>query len=66
MVPVKICKRLAKIYLNRLDRDSIVDLMTEIEDLSGLNGQYKIVCRELKTYLDNERESSDDVKEKND
>lgn len=66
MVPIKICKRLAKIYLSKLDRESIIELMKDIEDLSGLNGQYRMVCRELKTYLDNERKSSDDVKEEND
>lgn len=65
MVPTKVCKKLAKAYLNRLDRESIIELMTELEDLSGLNGQYRRVCRELKIYLSNERKYLEDAEKTN-
>jgi hypothetical protein len=50
-VPTKVTRNIAKIMLNKMSCEDAEDFIEKIDNISGLNGTFKMVFREVQPHL---------------
>lgn len=60
MVPIKICKKLIKVFLSHVDKETTIKILSDIEGLSGLNGQFRKVITSTKEILNGDNKVDND------
>jgi len=51
MIPIKVCKKIIKVFLSHIDKETTIKILSDIENLSGLNGQFRKVISSTKDIL---------------